>query len=213
MTTEPPVTPRPRDPRLRRAVAVAASVALVPVLFAVADAATGAGSILDGGPAAVTAHATGTPDDTTETEHGVEVETPDSEAATPSGSEVTKPPTPEVEHGTESEPESEHATESEPEHATESEPAVGGGLDGGAGTTPAPPVTQTFSSVGGSIDVTLADGAISLASSTSADGFTQEVHDNGPTRVEVRFSSNGVEWRIRIELVNGILTSEITEHG
>ena len=43
--------------------------------------------------------------------------------------------------------------------------------------------------------------------------LTAEIHDNGPTRVEVRFSDGQTEWRIRIELGGGGLTSEITQHG
>jgi hypothetical protein len=53
---------------------------------------------------------------------------------------------------------------------------------------------------------------ISLGSSTPATGYTQEVHDNGPTRVEVRFSNGQTEWRIRVDLVNGELEAETTQH-
>ena len=58
------------------------------------------------------------------------------------------------------------------------------------------------------------DGAstVSLASSSPAAGFTAEVHDNGPTRVEVRFSNGQTEWRIRVDVVNGALQPEITQH-
>ena len=31
-------------------------------------------------------------------------------------------------------------------------------------------------------------------------GYTAEVHDNGPTRVEVRFSNGQTEWRIRVDV-------------
>ena len=53
---------------------------------------------------------------------------------------------------------------------------------------------------------------VSLASSSPAAGFTAEVHDNGPTRVEVRFSNGQTEWRIRVDVVNGALQPEITQH-
>ena len=76
-----------------------------------------------------------------------------------------------------------------------------------------PTGTQAFSSVGGSIVVSVNGSSISLASSSPAAGFGAEVHDNGPTRVEVRFTSGGTEWRIRVELGSGGLTSEVTQHG
>lgn len=80
-------------------------------------------------------------------------------------------------------------------------------------TAPAVPQTPTYSSAGGSITVNF-DGAgtVSLASSSPAPGFTAEVHDNGPTRVEVRFSNGQTEWRIRVDVVNGALQPEITQH-
>ena len=43
-------------------------------------------------------------------------------------------------------------------------------------------------------------------------GYTAEIHDNGPTRVEVRFSNGQTEWRIRVDVVDGVLQSEITQH-
>jgi hypothetical protein len=86
------------------------------------------------------------------------------------------------------------------------------GDDGGV-AAPVPPVSQSFSSFGGSITVSVTDGALSLTSSSPSAGFSAEVHDNGPTRVEVRFFDGQTEWRIRIELGSGGLTSEITQHG
>jgi hypothetical protein len=53
---------------------------------------------------------------------------------------------------------------------------------------------------------------VSLVSSSPAPGFTAEVHDNGPSRVEVRFSNGQIEWRIRVDVVNGQLVPEITPH-
>ncbi len=56
-----------------------------------------------------------------------------------------------------------------------------------------------------------ADGAVSLAvEHARPPGYTAEVHDNGPTRVEVRFTNGQTEWRIRVDVVNGELVSEIT---
>jgi hypothetical protein len=71
---------------------------------------------------------------------------------------------------------------------------------------------STYTSDGGSIVVHFADGAVSLVSSSPATGFTAEIHDNGPTRVEVRFNNGTIEWRIRVDVVNGALQPEITQH-
>ena len=69
-----------------------------------------------------------------------------------------------------------------------------------------------YSSPGGSIVVHRSGSTISLGSSTPAAGYTQEVQDNGPARVEVRFSNGQTEWRIRVDLVNGELRAETTQH-
>jgi hypothetical protein len=71
----------------------------------------------------------------------------------------------------------------------------------------------SYTSDGGSITVELVNGQVSLTGSSPAPGFTDEVHDNGPTRVEVRFNNGQVEWRIRVDVVNGALGQpEITKH-
>ncbi len=91
----------------------------------------------------------------------------------------------------------------------------------GSGTVPEPVPEQTTTppssdtpqtSPGGSIVVHRSGSTISLGSSTPAAGYTQEVHDNGPTRVEVRFNNGQTEWRIRVDLVNGELQAETTQH-
>lgn len=81
-----------------------------------------------------------------------------------------------------------------------------------AATSPAAPADQTYSSDGGSITVHLANGAASLVSDTPAAGYGAEVHDNGPARVEVRFSNGATEWRIRVDVTDGRLVPEITQH-
>jgi hypothetical protein len=79
--------------------------------------------------------------------------------------------------------------------------------------SPAAPHDESFTSDGGSIVVRLADGQASLVSSSPAAGYTPEVHDEGPTRVEVRFSNGETEWRIRVDVANGVLQpAEITQH-
>jgi hypothetical protein len=80
-------------------------------------------------------------------------------------------------------------------------------------TTTTPVASDTpYLSLGGSIVVHSTGSAISLVSSIAVDGYTTEIHDNGPTRVEVRFNNGLTEWRIRVDLVNGALQVEITQH-
>jgi hypothetical protein len=95
----------------------------------------------------------------------------------------------------------------------------GTGSSGNGGAIPpapttAPRVAQTpsYSSAGGSITVNFDGTSVSLVSNSPAAGFTAAVHDNGPTRVEVRFSNGQTEWRIRVDVVNGQLQPEITQH-
>jgi hypothetical protein len=90
----------------------------------------------------------------------------------------------------------------------------------GATESTAPPVTESaaapsqtsFTSDGGSIVVTVTNGRVSLASSSPAPGYGVEVHDNGPTRVEVRFDNGQTEWRVRVDVVDDRLVPEITQH-
>ena len=56
------------------------------------------------------------------------------------------------------------------------------------------------------------NGQVSLVSNSPASGYTAEIHDNGPTRVEVRFNNGQTEWRIRVDVVNGELVDEVTQH-
>jgi hypothetical protein len=77
---------------------------------------------------------------------------------------------------------------------------------------PAAPTTQTFSSDGGTVTVKLERGALSIVASQAAAGYSKELHDTGPDRVEVRFTNDEGEWRIRVDLVNGALVPEISEH-
>jgi hypothetical protein len=78
-------------------------------------------------------------------------------------------------------------------------------------TTPAA-TPASYSSAGGSIVVNFDGSTVSLASSSPAAGFTAEVHDNGPSRVEVRFTNGATEWRIRVDVENGALSDDITQH-
>lgn len=218
--TTAPSDPTPeqqsRHPRrVRRVLAIAAGVAMVPALYAAASAATGSG----GGSATVQA-GRGADDLVTrgtelETEHGVVVEKPHGGATTPSVPEVTSPVVPQATTPTTPEQEIEHAVPELGDANRVDAPGDDVGDDNGndGAAAPVPSGIQSFSSVGGSITVTVTDGVLSLASSSPATGFISEVHDNEPSRVEVRFSDGQTEWRIRIELGSGGVTSEITQHS
>ena len=74
------------------------------------------------------------------------------------------------------------------------------------------PSTSTYSSVGGSVRVAAVLGALVILSTQAAPGFAAELHDTGPLRVEVRFTSSTTEWRISVDLLSGTPTVEITQH-
>lgn len=80
-------------------------------------------------------------------------------------------------------------------------------------TEPASPSpTTTYSSNGGSIVVTHAGGAISLARDPApTDGWSFRIDDDGPTRVRVRFERDGSRSEIRVDLRGDELVPEISE--
>ena len=90
--------------------------------------------------------------------------------------------------------------------------ATGGGSATATSAAPAATTTQSFSSDGGTITVKLENGALSILSSQAAAGYSKELHDTGPDRVEVRFTNDKGEWRIRVDLVNGAMVPEISQH-
>ncbi len=97
-----------------------------------------------------------------------------------------------------------------------SAPVAGTSSGDGAATTPTTPpagTTTSYTSDGGSITVSFVNGVVSLVSSTPTAGYSATVHDNGPTRVEVRFDNGTGEWRIRVDVVNGALVPEVTHSG
>ncbi len=75
------------------------------------------------------------------------------------------------------------------------------------------PATQTFSSVGGSITVRLADGALSLLGTTPAPGFAEEIEDNSSERVRVRFRDDDRSSRIEVRVEGGQMVHDIDENG
>jgi hypothetical protein len=215
--TQPVPAPSPpaHRPRWRRALAVAAGVAMVPALYAVATAATGGGDASTPSTVAAARHGADDVGTETEVEHGVVVEKPHGGAVTPSVPEATTPTTPDVTTPTAPDATTPTLPENEIEHPVP-EPGDDNGHDGrgdGGAVTQVPAGTQAFSSVGGSIVVAVNGSSLSLVSTSPAAGYTAEVHDSGPGRVEVRFSNGGTEWRIRVELGGGGLVPEITQHG
>ncbi len=74
-------------------------------------------------------------------------------------------------------------------------------------TTVAPPpepFTQSYSSAGGSITVRWDGAALTLLDVTPAAGFDQEVEDERPDRIRVRFQDDaGGDFRIEIRVENG----------
>ena len=94
--------------------------------------------------------------------------------------------------------------------------ARGGGPDpGGTATTVAPSQpddVQTYRATGGTITVRLAGNAASLDTVLPTAGYGYTVHDDGPTRVEVRFTRAGEEVaRIDVEVQGGHLVR--VRHG
>ncbi len=84
--------------------------------------------------------------------------------------------------------------------------------DGKTSTTVAQSGTHTYTSAGGSVTVNLRNGALTLVSYPAAAGYTAEVHSTQPDDVEVRFTKDGTEWRIRVRLDHGQLVREISQH-
>ncbi len=167
---------------------------MVPALYAAASAVTGGGERPS---VSVAAQSADDPAGTEiEVEHGVTTVKPDD---SPSPSTPTTPTLP---------------GSDDDSHVPPSTTVPGSDDDSPAAPVAAEPVTQTFTSTGGSIEVTLAGGALSLGPVTPAAGYTVEVHDAEAGRVEVRFfDAQGKEWRIRVEVAGGAMTQEITFHG
>jgi len=100
------------------------------------------------------------------------------------------------------------------EDATGATPTTPANLPPDTSPTTASILQQGYTSEGGSITVDFVDGRASLRSSAPAPGYRDEVHDTGPSRIEVRFSNGETEWRIRVDVVDGHLQpAEITQHG
>ena len=116
----------------------------------------------------------------------------------PSGAPVTVPD----HHG----PQSPTATTPQPNSG-----AAAGRIDAPGASNPpssgttAPGTDQhTYNTAGGTVTVRFSNGALTLVSYQPASGYTAEVHDNQPDRVEVRFKRDQ-EYRVRVRVVDGQL--------
>ena len=58
----------------------------------------------------------------------------------------------------------------------------------------------------------LRSGALALVSYQAAPGYTAEVHSTQTDDIEVRFTKDGSEWRVRVRLDHGQLVPEISQH-
>ena len=76
----------------------------------------------------------------------------------------------------------------------------------------AAPTTSTYTSIGGSITVRLADRRISLDGAPNAtSGWSTRIDDDGPDRVRVRFELDDRRSEIRVDLEDGRLVQQIIE--
>ena len=76
---------------------------------------------------------------------------------------------------------------------------------------PAPPITNTYSGVGGSITVRLQNGSLTLVSYNAASGFVADVRKASGSRVEVRFESNDQRTEIRVDIVGNGMSAQVDE--
>jgi len=84
--------------------------------------------------------------------------------------------------------------------------------DGESSTTVAPPALHTYSSAGGSVTVQLRNGVLALVSYRTTPGYIAEVHSTQTDDIELRFSKDGSDWRIRVRLEHGQVVPEISQH-
>lgn len=187
--------PRLQQARTRRRASFASAIAGVAVVVVVLAFVLGTGG--GGNDSVRVPPATRRPAVTTQ---------PTTPTGTPAGGSVTPDTVPDTidDHGDDPAPATTTPTAPELTTPTNTPPA----------TTPAVTSIEQagYTSAGGSITVDFNGTTVSLTSSSPAAGYTDEIHDNGPTRVEVRFSDGQTEWRIRVDVVNGQLQPEITKH-
>lgn len=91
-------------------------------------------------------------------------------------------------------------------------PSAPAGADASDDAVVPAPSLRTFDSAGGSVTVELANGTLAIVLTAPVPGYSEERHDTGPSRVEVRFKNEDGEWRVRVDLVDGEMVDEITHH-
>jgi hypothetical protein len=79
-----------------------------------------------------------------------------------------------------------------------------------ASPPPVAPFDKTYPSLGGSITVSWNGSAFSLLAVAPAAGFEQEIENNEPLRIRVRFRSDDDESRIEVRLSDGVLIETIS---
>jgi hypothetical protein len=83
---------------------------------------------------------------------------------------------------------------------------------GSTGTSaPAGPVTESRTTPGGTVTVTLDGSVLSLASAIPAQGFDADIDSEGPSEIEVKFEKHdeSVDYIIRASVDDGEITWEI----
>lgn len=101
--------------------------------------------------------------------------------------------------------------------AADPTPTSGAERTEAAGPTPPgapatdPPATQTLELVGGTVAVRDDGTAVRLVFATPRPGFAVDVRDRGPDRIDVRFSSEAHESRLRVEPGQGAAVEERPE--
>ena len=90
-------------------------------------------------------------------------------------------------------------------------PARGHGGSTTTTTIAAAPATTPYSSTGGRVTITFANGRLTLDTYRATAGYSAEVHTNTPSEIEVRFTSNadGHGSRIRVRVQDGHVQPEI----
>ena len=79
-------------------------------------------------------------------------------------------------------------------------------------TTATTAYLDTTGLIGGTVTVQVTGDNVALIAAIPNDGFTAEVKQSGPSKVEVEFNSLGHESKYRAEVRDGVLDIDIEEH-
>jgi hypothetical protein len=82
-------------------------------------------------------------------------------------------------------------------------------------TTPPPTEIRSYELIGGSVTVEVGNGTVGLAGASPKAGFSMDVENSGPEKVEVEFESDHHESSFSARFRDGVFTPEIeeSEHG